>query len=116
MLKEIIHKIHNRINSNDVTTGITSSFLQVFGFPHTHGSTAVTEFRPISESGKIVKFIPSLVISIKTHDSDSDHGDVINFQLDLKRAEELVNTLNKGTESLKSEIQEIRKKFGDKII
>ena len=116
LLKEIIQKIHDRVDSKDVTTGITSSFLHTFGFPHTHGSTTVTEFRPILESGKIIKFIPSLVVSIKTHNSDDGSDGVVNFQLGLDDAEEFVKTLNEGAESLKTEIQEIRNKFGDKII
>ena len=53
---------------------------------------------------------------LKTHDSDGDHDGVVNFQLDLKSVEELVNTSNSGTESLRFKIQDLRNKFGDDII
>lgn len=116
LLKKTIQKIHDKTSLDNISTRITANFLQTFGFPHTHGITAVTEFRPISETSKIKKFIPSLVVSIKTHNSDNNRDDIVNLQLRLETIEEFIKTLNEGAESLKTEIQEIRNKFGDEII
>ena len=117
VLKETVRKIHEKTDLDSVSTSITTNFLKTFGYAHTHGFTSVTEFRPISnEKDGIKKIIPSLVVSIKTHESDNDVDGVINFQLSLKEVEKLIDELNSGTDSLKTEIQDLRNKFGDDII
>lgn len=115
VLKETVQKIHDKTDLDSVSTSITSKFLTAFGYPHTHGFTTVTEFRPISNKDDgIIKIIPSLVVSINTHENDVDN--VVNFQLNLDEVKKLVETLNNGSDSLKTEIQDLRDKFGDKII
>ena len=114
VLKETVQKIHDKTDMDSLSTGIKTEFLKTFGYPHTHGFNTVTEFRPISNENKITKIIPSLVVSINTHEFDVDN--VINFQLNLKEVEELVEVLNDGANTLKTEIRDLRDKFGDKII
>ena len=41
---------------------------------------------------------------------------MINLQLNLKEIEKLINELNSGVDSLKTEIHALRSKFGDSII
>ena len=114
VLKETVQKIHDKTDLDEVSTSISTRFLQTFGYPHTHGFATVTEFRPISDDDGIKKIIPSLVVSINTHESDIDK--IVNFQLNLQDVEKLVEELNSGADSLKIEIQDLRDKFGDKII
>ena len=54
-LKEVVQKIHDKIELDEVSTSITSNFLRAFGFPHTHGFKTVTEFRPISNGKEGIK-------------------------------------------------------------
>lgn len=114
VLKETVQKIHDKTDLGDVSIRTTTSFLKTFGHPSIHDFTIVTEFRPISNKEKIEKFIPSLIISIDTHEFGVDK--VINFQLNLNEVEKLVDKLNEGFNSLKTEIQDLRNKFGDDII
>ncbi len=117
ILKEIVQKIHDKTDLDKISTSMTSSFLKEFGFAHTHGFKTITEFRPISNAEEgIKKIIPSLILSINTHESDNDVDHTINLQLSLKDAKELIDELNNGANSLKIEIQDFRKKFGDDII
>ncbi len=117
MLKEIVQKIHDKINLDDVSISLTANFLHTFGHAHIHGFKTVTEFRPISNGREgIKKIIPSLVVSINTHESDNGVDNVINFQLTLKDAKKLIEELNSGSDLLKTEIQDFRNKFGEDII
>ena len=100
VLKETVRKIHEKTDLDSVSTSITTNFLKTFGYAHTHGFTSVTEFRPISDSNGIKKIIPSLVVSINTHESGIDK--IVNFQLNLKEIEKLVEELNSGADSLKN--------------
>ena len=94
---------------------MTANFLQIFGHPHIHGFNTVTEFRPISDGKNgITKIIPSLIVSIKIHEFDDDK--MVDFQLKISDVKKLIDELNDGYDSLKTEIQDIRSKFGDNII
>ncbi len=48
VLKETVQKIHDKTDLDSVSAVLTTNFLTRFGYPHTHGFTAATEFRPIS--------------------------------------------------------------------
>ena len=55
VLKETVQKIHDKTDLDNVYTSITTKFLQTFGYPHVHGFTTVTEFRPISNKTDGIK-------------------------------------------------------------
>ena len=116
LLKTAIQKIHDKVDSVKISAGVRSGFLQQFGFPHTHGFAIVTEFRPVTDSDKIIKLIPSMIVSIKIHNSDKNEDSIVNFQVNLEETKQFIKVLEKGAESLKTEIQEMRSKFGDEII
>ena len=118
-LREIMKKVHSKVDAGKITTNISANYLKVFGHVHMHRSAAAfsiaTEFRPISKDGKIIRMVPSLVMDMPLY--DPREGDKsVNFQMDLEDAEWFANLLNDNIEALKIEIQEMREKFGSEII
>ena len=116
-VKETIKKIHAKIDPAKIELNAGSAFLKNFGHPHLHEVSVVPEFRPIMHEGKIVKFVPSLVINGTLHHSNPNNNEVtLNFQTDLNTASDFVDALNEEIKELKMQISELRNKFGDGVI
>lgn len=116
-LKETIKKIHDKIDPEKIKEDSQYDFLQDFGHPHLHKIGIIPEFRPILKDGQIIKFVSSIVVSGTVHNPyEKDEEASINFQTDVKGAESLVKNLTHMIEETKTQISEIRKKFGDNII
>ena len=119
-LRDVMKKVHNKLDADKITTNMTALHLEVFGHMHMDRNSAifpiVTEFRPLSKNGKIIKMTPSLVVDIPLHDPREKDGKSINFHMDLEDAEWLADLLNRNIKTLKAEIQQIREKFGSDVI
>ena len=75
----------------------------------------MTEFRPISDGGKITEFVPILVIDGLLHGRgiQSKH---ITAQFDLAGAKNLVEQLKSSLDTLEMETKDIQNKFGGDIV
>ena len=117
ILKDVMKKIHSKVDAENIRSNRKVINLDTFGHMHAHidESSITTEFRPFSDGNKIIRIVSSLVIDASIHDLHGNHKS-INFQMDLDEAEQFADLLNKNIKSLKSEILEMREKFGSDII
>ena len=116
-LKEAMKKVHDKVDIDKISVNRQVDRLETFGhlYAHIDDFSIATEFRPIldKDTKKIIKIVPSLVIdnSHQMHTKDNP----INFQMDLKNAQQFVDSLNRNINTLKVEIQELREKFGSDV-
>lgn len=118
-LKEVVRKIHNKVDADKITTNINVNQLEMFGHRHVQKNESTffiaSEFRPILKDGKIVKMLPLLVMDLPVYDPRGNSKPV-NFQMNLEDAEWLADLLNDNIKSLKIEIHQMREKFGSEVI
>ena len=118
ILKDVMKKMHDKVDIRKIRANRHISRLKTFG--HTYiqidDHCITTEFRLFSDKDtkKIIKIVPLLVIDTAFYDSHKNKS--INFQMDLDDAQLFVNALNKKIDVLKTEMQEMREKFGKDVI
>lgn len=116
ILKENLQILQKRLSQNKISLLQAQSSLEQLGHPHVHTIGAFTEFRPLSQNGKIMKIIPSLIINGTMHSPDVNKNTSINFQMTLKEFEKMLKEFQNNVSVLKEEIAEFKEKFGDDII
>ena len=119
VLKIAMKKIHDKIDIDKIRVNSQALHLATFGhmYAHIDDHSITTEFRPIldEKTRKIVKMIPSIVIDTSFQDPHKKYKP-INFQMDLDDAQKFADLLNKNIDTLKAGIQEMRERFGSKVI
>ncbi len=116
LLKEIVKKIFARTDPEKIKYS-QRVLGQHFGHSHLHTIGIISEYRTVTRDGKIIKFVPPIIVSGVGHNPDEKYRDAtINFQLDVNEAELLIKNLSGVIEETKIQISGIRKKFGGNII
>lgn len=115
LAKETFDEIKKRADKDKISTLENVTTLEDFGHPHLRNLTVVTEFRPLSKDGKIIKIVPSLVLAGETH-TYREKSHELNFQMNIKAAEMLIKALTEEVQTLKNEIAIFKKQFGENIV
>ena len=93
-LRDVVKKVHSKVDADKITTNVNANHLEVFGHMHMHINMnaffIATEFRPISKDGKIIRMIPSLVVDMPIYDQH-ENNKYVNFQMGLEDAKLFAN-------------------------
>ena len=99
-----------------VAIAITSEEARKFGHNHLHSLEITSEFRPIVEDNKLQKIIMMIVINGSMQNTDHTEKTPIDFQIELKDFENLVQELDKELKQVKMEVKILQEKLGDDIV
>ena len=116
LLKKSYETIKKRADKNYLDILRETKEIREFGHPHLHTLDMQTEFRPIIKNGKIVKMIPSIIVSGSAYDHSQEQGSAINFQVTPEVLESILQELNEGLEKVKKEISALKNQLGDNIV
>jgi len=116
ILKDNLQKIRKRTSKDKINRFEAESQIKELGHPHIHSIGAFTEFRPISNNGKIISIVPAMIIKGIIYNPDTEENLPINFQMSLKQFEKMIENFQKDASGFKEEIAEFREKFGSDII
>jgi len=117
-LKKNIKSLHARLPPEKITLHRAKTIAEEFGHPHVHNITAMAEYRPISnDNGKFQKIVPSFVVTVSIQSQKhEDPPQLVDFQMDVKAFENLINQLQDTLKIAKLEMEEFKNKFGEDII
>lgn len=116
VLKQVLKNIHEKSDAQKVTQMKTIAELDVAGHPHFHQLRIYTEFRPVSDNGKITKLVPKLVVSGLVHEPNVHDDRTVLIQMDLEDGRKLAKEFSNQLEAFEAEIKFMKEKLGPDII
>lgn len=90
--------------------------LKIFGHDHLRKLDAVAEFRPLTDDGKLQKVVVSIVLDGEIQNTNHVNPKTINFQTDFATFQTMVRDLNTKLNTMRIEINTLKKKMGDDIV
>ncbi len=117
IIKEAFHNILKSADRKKIDIIKEGQALADYGHPHLHTFGAKPEFRLLTRDGKIVKIVPSIVITGHVHNPVIEQeNSVINFQVSIESLEDMINDLNIALKNTKTQISELKKQLGEEIV
>jgi hypothetical protein len=116
IIKETWATIQKNVDRKKIEMLETAIQLADYGHPHLHLFGAIPEFRPLLQDGKIIRMIPSVVVTGHVHGQNTEENEVINFQVTPEVLEDLIKDLENVLKDTKIQISELKKQLGDNII
>lgn len=116
LLVSIAKKMRGAIDANKMTDNLLLNNIRRLGHPNIVRLDVYTEFRPLSENGKIKKVVPYLVVDGTVRTGRDATRQPIKFQINRAAARHLAENLQSAIDALEDEIADMRNKFGEDVV
>jgi hypothetical protein len=112
-----IKKIQNTKLIDSLIENTRERKLKMFGIPHLSSLTGVLDLR-VAKEGKKIKFIPIIILSLKTHNTNDDISEnQLIFQCSQEDLKKIHTSITSLTKKIKDDIFHIKQKdFGVELI
>ena len=113
---ETFEELREKADKTKVAVAVTSEKSGRFGHDHLHVLEVTSEFRPIASDDKLQKMIMMIIVEGYTQNTAHTKETPINFQIDLKSFEHLVQELNEHLKQINMEVKILQEKLGEDIV